>query len=447
MLKAIIKKLWLVLLLIPVGGWAQEEVLTLREALQVAILQNHTIQVALNTAESAENQVYLGNAGLLPLLESSGGATYTNDYTYQQFGGGLGEQEVQGAESTNLNGQVQLSYTLFDGFSNMRRYKQLKVLGELGESQARFAVENMLLQVADAYYNVALQQENIAAAQQAVTVSLDRYRREEARQELGVGSRLPLLNAQVNLGADSVALVNFQLQLENARRNLNLLLARPITAPVAVVTEVEFDQTLELEALQEAVEERNAAVEAAEAQLAAAELDVKLAQSAFYPQLQGFLNYGYSHMNNETGILLQSENRGFTGGLNLSYPIFAGQRRTKALQNAQISLQSEAEELELAVQDVKRNVLNAWQLYQNSLYILRMEQDNVQVAELNFERSLEALQLGQITYTEFREAQLNQVQAETRLAQARYNAKLAEVDLLRLSGRLFTELAVEAVQE
>jgi outer membrane protein TolC len=81
-------------------------------------------------------------------------------------------------------------------------------------------------------------------------------------------------------------------------------------------------------------------------------------------------------------------------------------------------------------------VNNAWGFYQNKLFVLEAERKNLETNQNNFARSVEQYQLGQITSIEFRAAQLNLLNANLNFNQAKYDAKIAELALLQLSGYL-----------
>ena len=83
-----------------------------------------------------------------------------------------------------------------------------------------------------------------------------------------------------------------------------------------------------------------------------------------------------------------------------------------------------------------RDIKNAWGDYQNALFVLEVQQKNLQTNLDNFNRSRERYQLGQISSVDFRVAQLNLLNAVLDRSQAKYNAKLAELLLLQVSGEL-----------
>ncbi|MGB5362223.1 MAG: TolC family protein, partial [Aureibaculum sp.] len=79
---------------------------------------------------------------------------------------------------------------------------------------------------------------------------------------------------------------------------------------------------------------------------------------------------------------------------------------------------------------------NAWEDYQNKLFVLQTQVKNVQTNTNNFNRTEERYKLGQVTSIEFRQAQLNLINAIGDKNAAKYDAKLAELQLMQLSGQL-----------
>jgi outer membrane protein TolC len=91
------------------------------------------------------------------------------------------------------------------------------------------------------------------------------------------------------------------------------------------------------------------------------------------------------------------------------------------------------EQIEL---EVARDIANALAIYENRLNIFYIQQQNVLTNQNNFERSREQFQLGRITSIEFRQAQINLLNAQTTKNLAKYDAKLSELQLLQLTGQL-----------
>ena len=123
-------------------------------------------------------------------------------------------------------------------------------------------------------------------------------------------------------------------------------------------------------------------------------------------------------------------------GTSVRLNVFNGAQQETRIKNAQITLKNNREEFELARISLRRDVMNAFELYRSDLYLLDKETVNLETAELNFQRANELFDLGQITSTDFREAQLNVSRVEERIVNLKIQAKISEVQLYQLSGRL-----------
>ena len=86
--------------------------------------------------------------------------------------------------------------------------------------------------------------------------------------------------------------------------------------------------------------------------------------------------------------------------------------------------------------EVERDIRNAWDSYTNALFVLNVQDKNLQTNQNNFDRTNERYKLGQVTSIEFRQAQLNLLNAELAQSQAKYSVKLAELQMLQVSGQL-----------
>jgi outer membrane protein TolC len=68
--------------------------------------------------------------------------------------------------------------------------------------------------------------------------------------------------------------------------------------------------------------------------------------------------------------------------------------------------------------------------------IFQVQESNIKTSQNNFERTQEKFKIGQATSIEFRQAQLNLRNIELSRNRAKYEAKLAELTVLQLSGEL-----------
>ncbi|MFZ9046491.1 MAG: TolC family protein, partial [Cyclobacteriaceae bacterium] len=126
----------------------------------------------------------------------------------------------------------------------------------------------------------------------------------------------------------------------------------------------------------------------------------------------------------------------FNYGLSATVNLFSGFNQMRNIQNAQVALENSQLLQQEAEQMIVSNLLNAFTAYRNNLELLELESENLEVANENSEIALERFRLGVSDALALREAQVNAVNARIRLLQSQFNAKAAEVELYRLSGKL-----------
>lgn len=420
--------------LLPWLSYGQDS-LSLESAVALALEHNHQLHIAGNTRQMAAVAANWGNAGLLPTVSLNGSAGYNVNNTELEI---IGQptREINGAQSTSLQGSVNVAYTLFDGFGNIYSYRRLEKQDEQAAAVERLERENTLLQVVRAYYELAQADDNLEVAHQTLEISLDRYRRADLRAQSGANTELERFNAAVDLKNDSVALLQATVLRTSAQRNLNFLMGRNTETEVEPVKTVNTVPNLSLEILINQATSNNAALLQAAMQEDVNTLDLREARSDYLPQLDLNLGYGVSQNENEASVVTFQRNNGLTAGLTLRWNLFNANRTRTRVQTAHLALLSSRERLELTKLQLERDLRNAWDQYRNTVYVLEVQKRNLQTARLNFERSRSLSRLGQITGTQFREAQLNLQQAELNHRRAAYQIKLAEVELRRLAGLL-----------
>ncbi|QTN38238.1 TolC family protein [Cryomorphaceae bacterium] len=428
-------KLVLLFLLVTGPLWAQNQ-LDLSQVIQICLERNYDVVVARNTAESAENAAVPGNAGLTPTIAINGSGTYSVNNTDLEFAGDIPPTTIDGAQSTGYGANIGLTYALFDGLGTVYSYKQLKNSATIADLEARYTIENTLLVSVVTYYNVARLKQQLDISQSNLDISRDRLRRQEVGYDFGSATKLNVLNAEVDYNADSVSVLQARQSWLNERRILNQLLGFEIDTEYEVDTNVTYAGGIELDSMLNSAMQNNALLLAAAYREQGADFDIKRAQGQRYPRLDLNAQYGYTNNQNEAGILLQQENQGFSGGITLRWILFDGERISAQVKNAKLAYESSQELRDKTATGVERDVKNAWGNYQNDLTVLEIERINVATNILNFERSQEQFSRGQITSTQFREAQRNLALARINLNNARYTLKLSELELVRLSGRL-----------
>lgn len=429
------------------GVVAQDTLLSKEEAVVKALENNFGIQVAKNQVQIAENNQSVLNSGYLPTLTGNAGANYQRDDNTIEFPGRLTQDgspfpdvNLYKAEAQRFNGSLTANYVLFDGLGRFYNYKRLKEQYQLSELQARETIENTMLQLFSVYFEIARLTENDNVLKQALEISKQRIKRAEYAFEYGQNTKLDILNAQVDVTNDSINLLNTKQQLANAKRDLNVLLNQDLNAKFVVDTLVGFIPKLKLQDYLSKSNLNNVAILQTEKNLAINDYDIKVNKSGYLPSIGLNGTYGWNLNQSAASAFFPGTNnfntRNFGLGATLTWNLFDGGGTTVRVKNAKIAYENQ-ELLKSQVElEVNRDIQNALAIYENRLNIFKIQEQNVLTNQNNFERSKEQFQLGRITSIEFRQAQINLLNAQTNKNLAKYDAKLSELQLLQLTGQL-----------
>lgn len=420
-----------------------QPLLPLNKAVEIALRENQNINIARQNDALAEARTNWGTAGLLPTLNATGSYSYSlNDLTQQvavaidSAGNPLPPNEINDASFQTINAGINLNYVLFDGLGRINNLRKLHLERNLSETQLRFTIENVLLQVFNTYYNTARQWHQLRVDQEALGLSQRRYQRTKAAYELGGGRRLDMLNAEVDLNTDSITFLNARRDYEKSQRQLNLLLNFPIDSVVKVDTGVVIDFELDFQSLRAAGLENNAALVQAEFNREISKKEISIARSNYMPEVSANGGYNYVRNENDGGFLLFSEQQGWQAGISVRWNLFNGYRTATEVQSAQIRLEQNDIVKEQARDQLELDLANGWIDYQTNISILKTQERNLGVAKLNFDRSQQAYELGQINSSQLREAQLNYIRAKQIIIDLRFILKAVEIDLRRIAGEL-----------
>ena len=420
------------ILLIFMNSIYGQELLKLDEAISIALEKNHQIKVARNTAQISKNSAHPGNAGFLPKVDLSSAINYADEPVRTASAN-------RNTRATVSLAQVEASCNILNGFGGYYSFKKLKSMSESGELLARNKIELTLVSVITAYYNVAAAAEALSIRQEAFAISAERLQRAQKRAGYGQANKIDVLNAQVDMNADSVLVLNSRLQLAEAQRNLNFLLNRKTETPFSVEKTVTFLPRFSVKDVREQAYMNNASYLLAQLNLKQSEYDIYLARSGHLPRLDLRTEYNYSQIAPDLAVEFDDPGKSFSAGLSLSFNLFDGFQRSINTQNARISQNTQKLLLQEARLKLAKEVSIAFKNYENKRSVLNLEQNNLHSAQLNFQRTQELYNLGRLTGTELRQAQLNLIRVKYNISQAKFQLKLSETELLRLSGRLVNE--------
>jgi len=433
----------IILLLITVGTQAQEQnaavpaapLLTPEQAVSLALQNNFDIRIAANDLRIDEQNVSLGNAGLLPTVTGTFNQNNTIQNSTQIRSDGT-VQELDNAENNNLNYGINLGWTVFDGFRMFGRYDQLKELQRLGETELKLTIITRVGDVLTTYYDLVQQQENLRALDTAVAISQQRVDLAQNRYIIGKVAKLEVLNAQVDLNADRTNLLRQRELYQNTKTFLNELMARDLAADFKVVDAVLIDDRLTLVDLMSAASQQNPQIQVALINKRVAELNLKQVKGNRYPQIRLTTGYVVTETESSLGFTQATSGRGFTYGVGANINIFNGFLQNRAERIARIQIENSDIFIQQQTQTINSQLMSAFQTYLTNLELVELEESNEEIARQNLDITMEKYRIGSITTLEVRTAQLNYVNAVVRNNSAKFQAKISEVTLRELAGNI-----------
>lgn len=432
-----IKRIFLLAVVLLSGSTLQaQDTLSKSQALMIVMENNFDVLLSKEQLKIAETNTSIFNSGYLPTVTGNANIAFNNDDVNAKFQDGR-ETELRGATSNSRSGGLALNYVLFNGFNrkyNMDRNKELLNRGQLS---LRASLESAILTLFNTYYLVAQAEENVINLEETLRISKERLLRSEYGYEYGQGSRLDISNAQVDVNTDSINLLNAKQTLANTKRDLNFIMGRDANIDFEVDTAILFSNYVDKEAFYADMQLENVQLLIGRSDINVNKAATRVAQSNYYPTIS--LNGGYNARlgnNNSASFLAQSSSQGLTYGASLAWNIFDGGFTKTNTEIAKINENISTVSLEQLKVNLQVQFENAWGDYNNKLFVVKAQQQNLRNNQENFDRSVEQYKLGRINSVTFRTAQRNLLLAEVGLTQAKFDAKRAELLLFQIAGKI-----------
>lgn len=417
------------------GSLYAQQLLTVEDAVEIALENNYGIKLAENNLKIDQNSVTWGNAGILPRIEASI-ADNNSIQNLSQIRSDGSEVERSNAKNNSLNYGVRMDWTLFNGFGMFARYDQLKELEALGETQLKQTILDRVSNTMIIYYELVQQKQELAAMDSTLVISQQRVELAENRFAIGKASKLEVLNAQVDINTDRTLYARQMERYAHTKIRLNEILARDPQTDFTVVEFMLVDESLSLPTLAALAKEQNPDLQAQLINKRIAELEFKRVRATRYPTIVGTTGYNFSESESSLGFTTSSSAQGFNYGISASVNIFDGFNQKRNEQTAKIQLENTEIAIRQQAQTLQSQLEMAYETYRTNVSLIGVEENNQAIARENMDITVEKFRIGTISTMEFRTAQLNYINAKVRFSEATYQAKLSEIMLKQLAGNL-----------
>lgn len=420
-------------LLLNVKG--QDSSFSLKQAVDMALQQNLDIQIAGSDLEIAKLNNSWGNAGALPTINLNIANTEANSNINQKLSNG--NSIVRNNVSNNaLNSNLGVSWRVFNGMRIRSTKDRFETLEKIGSIAVQQQIDQVVFEVMSTYYNLVRLNKQVEATKAIIDLSEERLKIAETRFNVGSGTKPDMLQASIDLNAQKVNLENIHNQIIDTKTALNVLLKKPAEAAFHP-TDLQFKiPQIAFSSLTQKMESQNTQLLLAQQEKLNLLTDRKIINSQRLPTLTLNTNTVLNRTRSTAGLFLVNQNFGPTVGLALGVPIFNGginktQLKVNTIQQKRQDLQTEQLKANL-----QQSLLSAFNDYQNAMSIVKIEEQNVKLAEENNFISTERFRKLQSNSIELRQAQLSLIEAQNRYIFAQFNAQLAATSIQFLIGEI-----------
>ena len=410
-----------------------QEPLTLEQAIAHVLEQNFAVRIERNTVREAVNNNTAANAGYLPTIDLTADQFWSNYNTRQVFFSGQ-VNESSGAKNQSTAIAARLDWTFFDGFRMFAVDRRLQLQEDAARFQLTAEMEMQIYQVAVLYYTILQEQQLETVYRQALELSSERYKLIELKLANGAATQLQLLQARLDLTADSSAFLQHSKRVSDLKVDLNTVMGEDPYTPFTIAGSIAPAPSLAWEAAWQQAQIQNTQLLLAKSAIAITEMQQKELRAAYYPQIGVYGQYIYGAQQNQVGILNSSRTFGPGVGLTLQWTILDRLSTYTALKNNNLYRENAQLVQQQQEQFIKAELRKTFNEYEWARQNLELEQQSILNTEEAFEIARQSYENGSITALELREIQYAIVEAQSRLSLAQLTLKTAELNISLSTG-------------
>ena len=417
-----------------------QKILTLEQAIDLALKNNYDIRLAQNDAAITANDYAYANLAFAPRVNATASRMWNRTQTKQEFLNGS-KRDTSGIKAKNFTANVNLAWTLFDGLKMFATRERLEAVRNLGELAVKDQLVNTVANIIAGYYNIVQQKQQLRNIAEQMSISEERVKLSDAKFTTGLGPKTDWLQSKVDYNAQKAAHLRQQTLIEQSKAILNQLMdVEAGNTGYDVLDTIPLNMDLAYGKLRQEIMQKNTGLMVAQQNLTVSQLQLKESKGDYFPVINFNSAYNYSRVNSNAATNsfspVYNQNGVLSYGFSATIPIFNGLNVKRQVRNARLNADYQQLMLDNTRTQVDLSLSTAFKDYEYYKTAVTLEEENMVLARENVMVALERFKQGVSTSIELREAQQSLEDGYFRLINARYNIKLAETQLLRLNGML-----------
>jgi outer membrane protein len=428
-------------LLLSSNQLAAQKTLSLTEAIKTALQNSYDIQLVENNLTIAKNNNDYGVAGALPTLAATANNNKTLATIEQKFADPARNTTKTGVDGNTLSAGLTASVIIFNGYRIMALKDRLAMIEKQNGFLLQLQMQNTTAQVMQQYYNVVRQQAFLKTIEKSIEASQQRVDIVKTRQQIGVANQTDILQSNIDLNALLQAKQNQLLIIAQAKTDLARTINNneDISSSIIINDSISIDNQLSFDKGANSITigiNNNPQLAALNTQVKINQQLEKETRALMYPTLRASTGYNISSSSSAAGFSLLNETKGPFLGVNLAIPLYGGGAAKRTVSNARITAKNAELQAQSLSKDIYTNAYKTFDAYKNSIEQLPIETDNYSMSQSLLNLVMQKYQLGQATMVDVKQAQQSFENAGFRLVSLKYTAKVAEIELKRISNQL-----------
>jgi len=400
---------------------AQTMELNLEEAKNIALKNNPNVKIAREGVKKAKSQVVEARSSFMPSV---------NGFTSVQHAWELptmvlnlppemgGQRKFKMGTENNIVYGFNLNQPLFTGGAIVNGYKMRKSAQKIAEANLISTEQNILNSVTTVYYSVLFAQSAVRVSKEALESTNKNLEQVKKFFNAGKASRFDVLRAEVQLANIKPMLVSSQNQLKLAKSQLCTILGIEKETEFIFSDKLEFVESnlidMPIEQLINIALKNRPEMDMLNNQGEIASRQLSLAKANYMPSLILGTSYQYQGMRDDFDFSNDDFYKSFNSSLSLSIPLFTGFKNSSKIQQAKIGIKESNHQKESFSNKIELEVKTAF-------YKMKEAKENVSTQEKTIEQAKEALRLADLMYFEGSSTQLDVINANFALNQAKMN--------------------------
>ena len=433
-------KRYIILLLLPNLLFAQKE-LTLMDAIKIGLQENYDIQISAKNKKISQINNNWANAGALPTISLS--AKKEEALSDQSNNAAAYIQEE--LRSSSINGNANVSWTLFNGFAIRANKAKLRNLEEISNNNATLTIENTIQGIILQYYNCVLQKERAELLQKVVSLAKNRLEYQQTKYEIGVSSKIDLLQIENAMLTDSSNLILQQLNYINAVKNLNLTLGKDVDKEWVFTDIIDTEIRLfNYEDLKASTLSDNTNIKNQYCNIQLSKQDIKLAMAPFYPIVSVNSGASYNESTYDIGDLANSmDNTGksinYFANFSVNFRIFDGGKLYKNIRSLKIQKEINDLQLKKATKEVLHQLSLINDKYNSRISVFSLNEKAFSIAETNYNLATDKKNRGTINSFMLRDIEIAYINSGINAQQSAYSLMESKIALLKITGGIIQD--------